>query len=74
MIGDKVEAKEELSPLGMVSLHGELWQAESLSGTIQPGEKIPWQAVYVLWREPLTPADKEWARRKLVELGLGEDA
>lgn len=40
MIGDTGEAKEELNPLGMVSLHGELWQAESLSGIIQPGEKI----------------------------------
>jgi membrane-bound serine protease (ClpP class) len=40
MIGETGEAKEELNPLGMVFLHGELWQAESMSGIIQAGEKI----------------------------------
>lgn len=40
MIGEMGEAKEELNPLGMVFLHGELWQAESVSGIIQHGEKI----------------------------------
>jgi len=40
MIGETGEAKEELNPLGMVFLHGELWQAESMSGAIQTGEKI----------------------------------
>jgi membrane-bound serine protease (ClpP class) len=40
MIGETGEAKEELNPLGMVFLHGELWQAESLSGSINSGEKI----------------------------------
>ena len=40
MIGETGEAKEELNPLGMVFLHGELWQAESVSGVIQQGEKI----------------------------------
>jgi len=29
-----------LDPLGMVLVHGELWQAESLSGMINKGEKI----------------------------------
>lgn len=40
----------------------------------KPGEKIPWQAVYVLWKVPATPAVHEWARKKLVKLGLMEDA
>ncbi|HTM92725.1 MAG TPA: nodulation protein NfeD, partial [Flavisolibacter sp.] len=40
MIGETGEAKEELNPLGMVFLNGELWQAESVSGIIQKGEKI----------------------------------
>jgi membrane-bound serine protease (ClpP class) len=40
MIGETGEAKEELNPLGMVFLNGELWQAESVSGIIQNGEKI----------------------------------
>lgn len=40
MIGKTGEAKEELNPLGMVFLNGELWQAESLSGEIKQGERI----------------------------------
>jgi membrane-bound serine protease (ClpP class) len=40
MIGEAGEAKEELNPLGMVFVHGELWQAESVSGVISRGEKI----------------------------------
>lgn len=40
MIGETGEAREELNPLGMVFLHGELWQAESVSGKISWGEKI----------------------------------
>jgi membrane-bound serine protease (ClpP class) len=40
MIGVNGEAKDELNPLGMVFLHGELWQAESLSGAIHVGEKV----------------------------------
>jgi membrane-bound serine protease (ClpP class) len=40
MIGETGEAKEELNPLGMIFVNGELWQAESLSGTIDQGEKV----------------------------------
>jgi membrane-bound serine protease (ClpP class) len=40
MIGETGEAKEELNPLGMVFLHGELWQAESVTGAIRKGDKI----------------------------------
>jgi hypothetical protein len=41
---------------------------------VQPGQKIPWQAVYMLIEQPVTPAAVEWARRKTIELGLAEDA
>ena len=40
MIGETGEARGELNPSGMVFIHGELWQAESLSGGIPSGEKI----------------------------------
>jgi membrane-bound serine protease (ClpP class) len=40
MMGETGEAKEELNPLGMILLNGELWQAESVSGVIQKGEKV----------------------------------
>jgi len=33
-------ANEILSPSGMVLVHGELWQAESVSGEINKGEKV----------------------------------
>jgi membrane-bound serine protease (ClpP class) len=33
-------ANETLDPKGMVLIHGELWQSESLSGVINKGEKI----------------------------------
>ncbi len=51
------------------------WKNDLLPWQIaQPGQKIPWQAVYVLIEQPVTPEDVEWARRKLVELSLAEDA
>jgi len=40
LIGETGEARELLNPSGMVLLHGELWQAESVSGEIDIGEKI----------------------------------
>lgn len=33
-------ANETLDPKGMVLIHGELWQSESLSGAISKGEKV----------------------------------
>lgn len=33
-------ASETMSPSGMVLVHGELWQAESLTGEISKGEKV----------------------------------
>lgn len=51
------------------------WKKDLLPWQVaQPGEPIPWQAVYGLLKQPLTPEVMEWARRKLVELGLAEDA
>jgi membrane-bound serine protease (ClpP class) len=40
LIGVTGEATEILNPSGMILLHGELWQAESVSGEINPGEII----------------------------------
>jgi membrane-bound serine protease (ClpP class) len=40
LIGETGIAKENLHPIGMVMVHGELWQAESVSGEIDTGEKI----------------------------------
>jgi membrane-bound serine protease (ClpP class) len=31
---------ETLDPAGTVWVHGEIWRAESLSGKINPGEKV----------------------------------
>jgi hypothetical protein len=51
------------------------WKWELLPWQVTPpGEKIPWQAVYTLIEQPITPADIEWSQRKIVELGLAEDA
>lgn len=51
------------------------WKKDLLPWRIaKPGEKIPWQAVYSLIEQPITPANIEWAQRKIVELGLAEDA
>ncbi len=40
LVDEEGIADEILSPSGMVLIHGELWQAESLSGIINKGEKI----------------------------------
>ena len=40
LIHETGTANETLNPGGMVMVHGELWQAESLSGEINKGEKI----------------------------------
>lgn len=37
---------------------------------VQPGEKIPWQAVYSLIKQEVTEQDFEWARQRLREMGL----
>jgi len=40
LIDETGVANESLSPSGMVLVHGELWQAESLSGEVNKGEKV----------------------------------
>lgn len=40
LVGETGMANELLNPSGMALVHGELWQAESLSGAINKGEKI----------------------------------
>jgi hypothetical protein len=51
------------------------WKNELLPWQVaQPGEKIPWQAVYTLIEQPVTATDIERAQDKLVKLGLTEDA
>jgi membrane-bound serine protease (ClpP class) len=39
-MGETGETLEPLDPLGNVRVHGEIWQAESVSGRIEAGEKI----------------------------------
>jgi hypothetical protein len=51
------------------------WKHDLLPWQVaQPGEPIPWQAVYSLIEQPVTPDDVEWARRKAIDLGVAEDA
>jgi membrane-bound serine protease (ClpP class) len=40
MIGETGEAVTALTPAGTVLLHGELWNAETLSGVVEKGERI----------------------------------
>ncbi|MFI5185966.1 MAG: nodulation protein NfeD [Chitinophagales bacterium] len=40
LVNEFGSANEVLNPMGMVLIHGELWQAESLTGVISKGEKI----------------------------------
>lgn len=36
----------------------------------QPGEEIPWQAVYSLMKQPQTNKDIRWGYSRLCKLGL----
>ena len=40
LVGDTGEVMETLSPIGIIKVQGELWNAESLAGTIDKGEKV----------------------------------
>jgi membrane-bound serine protease (ClpP class) len=40
MTGSIGETLETLDPVGRVRVHGESWNAESLSGSINKGEKV----------------------------------
>jgi len=45
IVGEEGEALATLEPSGMVRVHGELWKAESVSGSISPGQKIKVTAI-----------------------------
>lgn len=40
MVGLEGEARTRLNPTGQVFVHGEIWQAESIEGVIEKGEKV----------------------------------
>ncbi|MDB5192270.1 MAG: nodulation protein NfeD [Segetibacter sp.] len=40
IIGEEGEVLARLEPTGMVRVHGELWKAESISGSIEQGQKV----------------------------------
>jgi membrane-bound serine protease (ClpP class) len=40
LVGDTGEVMEALSPKGTIKVQGEIWNAESLGGTINKGEKV----------------------------------
>jgi membrane-bound serine protease (ClpP class) len=45
IIGEVGETVARLEPSGMIRVHGELWKAESISGTIDPGQKVKVTAI-----------------------------
>ncbi|MEJ7828106.1 MAG: nodulation protein NfeD [Segetibacter sp.] len=45
MVGEMGETLARLEPSGMVRVHGELWKAESVSGSIDKGQKIKVTAI-----------------------------
>ncbi|MGI8952432.1 MAG: NfeD family protein [Chitinophagaceae bacterium] len=45
MIGEECESLNALNPEGTVKLHGEIWNAESVSGNISKGEKVRVKAI-----------------------------
>ena len=45
MVGEVGETLARLEPSGMVRVHGELWKAESVSGSIDKGQKIKVTAI-----------------------------
>ena len=48
IIGEEGEALARLEPFGTVRVHGELWNAESVSGSIESGQKIIVKAIHNL--------------------------
>ncbi|HSL86118.1 MAG TPA: NfeD family protein, partial [Bacteroidales bacterium] len=40
MIGETGEAISDLDPTGQVKVHGEMWNAESVDGTVNKGAKV----------------------------------
>ncbi len=54
-IGEAGTTLEVLDPLGTIRVHGEIWQAESLSGRIEAGEKVSVKSMknFKVYVEPL---------------------
>ena len=48
IIGEEGEALATLEPSGTVQVHGERWNAESVSGSIERGQKIIVKAIHNL--------------------------
>ena len=40
LMGDIGESLEALNPAGLVWVHGEIWQAESVQGPVSKGQKV----------------------------------
>jgi hypothetical protein len=60
-----IERIEELNPS---------WKHDLLPWKVaKPGEKIPWQAVYILKHQPATPEAIAWAEKRLAELKAAGD-
>ncbi len=56
---------EELNPA---------WKHDLLPWKVaRPGETIPWQAVYIIKRQPTTPEAIAWAEKRLAELKAAGD-
>jgi membrane-bound serine protease (ClpP class) len=55
LVGKEGETLARLEPVGMVRVHGELWKAESVSGSIEPGQRIRVTAIkdLTLFVEPI---------------------
>lgn len=55
MVGETGETLARLEPTGMVRVHGELWKAESVSGSIEEGKQVRVKSIkdLKLYVEPL---------------------
>jgi membrane-bound serine protease (ClpP class) len=68
IIGEIGETLASLDPSGMVRIHGELWKAESVSGTILQGQKVRVTAIrnLTLYVEQLGKKDESGSSVKSV--------
>ena len=60
MVGEVGETIAPLQPVGMISIHGEMWRAESVSGVIEKGQKVRVTSVrdLTLFVEPVLAASE----------------
>jgi membrane-bound serine protease (ClpP class) len=61
MIGATGKAITALSPTGTVLLHGEIWRAEAVTGTVEKGERIRVTAM----KDFLLFVEKPWDERAI---------